>query len=173
MVLRHREHISRPGFPEKRHPLSRVKVFRRKQGDKIFVSKVFLLPVSFPVMLKGLCAFSVHISGIPLIGIGRNTVKPPVDKNPQFFPEKPSRRFVLHKGIPLRFVAAAVYHLIHFLKNFFFRIHIASFSIFSSNKCKITCLLTESAPPPLPPGKPLSPLHTPSRREGLCPPALR
>lgn len=75
---------------------------RAKQRDKVFITKLPLFSIRFPVMFICRHSFDVHISGIPFIGAGGHTVKSPVQKDSKLFPQKPVRHRRPRKRRPVR-----------------------------------------------------------------------
>ena len=84
MMFCHRDNISGACFPKQVSPCGGVKIFGFEHGDKIFVAKIFLAAIYLLVMAEFRTSLNIHISGIPFISKGRNTVHTPMDKNTEF-----------------------------------------------------------------------------------------
>ena len=85
----------------------------KKEGDKILVPEILMGAIGLQMMLIGRVTLSVHIPGVPLIGIGGNAVNPPMNKNAQFFLRKPLGNRSIHQRAPLRLVGTFFDHPIN------------------------------------------------------------
>ena len=92
MVLRHRHNVFCARLFKKRSPCVRIKLFRLKHRNEIFVAEILVCTVGFDMVLVDLGALYVHVTRIPFAVKRRHAVHAPVDENAELRLLIPLRR---------------------------------------------------------------------------------
>ena len=95
-VFADRARVPGPGPFCQSRPLCRVKPLPGHAGIEIFVAKVMQASIGLLMMFILFQSPAVHITGIPLILICGHTVRPPVEKQPEFGIPEPCGNFFVH-----------------------------------------------------------------------------
>ena len=116
VVLRHRHYVGCPRLRKQIRPGGRIKLFRRKQRNKVLISKRFVFSIDRRMMLIYLRPLDIHIAGIPFISKCWDTVDSPVNKNTKFTVPVPLRRLIGRQRFPRIRVGPLFNHPVDFLQ---------------------------------------------------------